>query len=62
MKTRMRQTLEAIVEIADKRRAVARTPFNKPVVLPRSERQPGEFTQVRISEVVVSSFKGEEVS
>jgi tRNA-2-methylthio-N6-dimethylallyladenosine synthase len=56
------QTLDAIVEQADEGGAVARTPFNKPVVLPRTARKPGEFTRVRIGEVVVSSFKGEEVA
>jgi len=55
-------TLDAIVEQAGGQRAVARTAFNKPVVLPRTRRAPGEFTRVRITEVVVSSFKGEEVA
>jgi tRNA-2-methylthio-N6-dimethylallyladenosine synthase len=55
------QVLDAIVEEAGAQRAVARTAFNKPVVLPRTHRASGEFTQVRVTEVVVSSFKGEEV-
>lgn len=56
------QVLDAIVEQADERQAVARTPFNKPVVLPRTARKPGEFTKVRITQAVVSSFKGEDVA
>jgi len=56
------QVLDAIVEQAGERQAVARTPFNKPVVLPRTARKPGEFTKVRITQAVVSSFKGEEVA
>jgi len=56
------QVLDAIVEQAGERQAVARTPFNKPVVLPRTSRKPGEFTKVRITQAVVSSFKGEEVA
>lgn len=55
------QVLDAIVEEAGEGRAVARTAFNKPVVLPRTRCEPGEFTRVRLTEVVVSSFRGEEV-
>ena len=56
------RVLDAIVEQSGERQTVARTPFNKPVVLPRSAHSPGEFTKVRITQTVVSSFKGEEVS
>ncbi len=56
------QVLDAIIEQSGERQAVARTPFNKPVVLPRTARKPGEFTKVRITQTVVSSFKGEEVA
>lgn len=55
------QELEAILEEKRDGIAIARTPFNKPVELPGSRKNPGEFTRVRINEVVISSFRGVEV-
>ena len=55
-------TLPAIVEGARGDFAVVRTAFNKPVTIPQTARQPGEFTQVRIDEVAVSAFRGVEVN
>ncbi len=55
------QTLPAILEEKRENFAIARTAFNKPVELPGSRKIPGEFTQVRIDKVIVSSFKGVEV-
>ncbi len=53
--------LPAIVEEKREGFAVARTAFNKPVQIPSTKKKPGEFTKVLIKEVVISSFKGEEV-
>ncbi len=55
------KVLPAIVEVKRDKFSIARTAFNKPVEIPSTRKNPGEFTNVRINEVVVSSFKGVEV-
>lgn len=56
------KTLPAIVEGVRDGLSVVRTSFNKPVTIPQTARQPGEFTHVRIEEVAVSTLRGVEVS
>lgn len=55
------QELTVIIEQRDDSGVTARTAFNKPVHLLASQRQPGEFSRVRISGVKVSAFEGEEI-
>jgi tRNA-2-methylthio-N6-dimethylallyladenosine synthase len=55
------QELEVIVEKRTDDGAVARTNFNKPVRLGAVQTRPGHYTRVRITQVRVTSFDGEEV-
>lgn len=54
------QDLEVIIEQRDDNGVVARTAFNKPVHLPGSRLEPGQFSRVRITGVKVSAFEGVE--
>ncbi|OPX22183.1 MAG: hypothetical protein B1H03_05030 [Planctomycetales bacterium 4484_113] len=56
------RTLPAIVEGKRNGVTIVRTAFNKPVTIRHTSRQPGEFTDVRIDEVAVSTFRGVEVN
>jgi tRNA-2-methylthio-N6-dimethylallyladenosine synthase len=57
------QELEAIVEQRDADgEGVARTAFNKPVKLAQCHTAIGQFVKVKITDVKVSSFIGEELS
>ncbi len=53
--------LPVIIERAGPDGAIARTAFNKPVRLPVARTPVGRFSRVRILDVKVSSFSGEEV-
>ncbi|MCC7476943.1 MiaB/RimO family radical SAM methylthiotransferase [bacterium] len=52
------QELEVIIEQRDDNGVIARTAFNKPVHLPGSAFEPGQFSRVRITGVKVSAFEG----
>jgi tRNA-2-methylthio-N6-dimethylallyladenosine synthase len=56
------EELEVIIESVNEDGAVARTSFNKPVFMPKTEKAAGEFSRVRIQTVRVSAFTGEEIS
>jgi tRNA-2-methylthio-N6-dimethylallyladenosine synthase len=56
------QELEAIVEQREAGGGVARTAFNKPVKLAACHTPVGQFIKVKITDVKVSSFIGEELS
>lgn len=53
--------LPVIIEKADEQGVIARTAFNKPVKLAATSTPVGQYSQVRIDSVKVSSFTGVEV-
>ncbi len=56
------EELDVVIEAVNEEGAVARTSFNKPIYMPGTARQVGEYSRARIMTVRVSAFTGEEIS